>query len=276
MMRIRERLSMSRLGNETLLIERTEWFRWRGARYVVPLVVAIVIIGTWEFGVRTAGTPEYMLPAPSQVWRAFQMRWDTLLVDTLLTGAEAVAGFLMATAVAIVAAVVFAHSRLLRGSFMPYLIALKAVPLIAIAPMLILWLGNGLFSKAVMAGTISFFPVVVNLTQGLCSVPQERVELFRSLYANPFQVFFLLRIPNSLPYFVASLKISSTLSVVGAIVAEFSGANRGIGNVIMVAALRIDTPLLFCGIVLVSLLGIVLYYVIDAIGRKVVFWEKTA
>lgn len=269
---------MTRLGLDTLLADKADHLRRsRGVlRFVIPLLIAALLIGGWELWVHVSNTPEYLLPAPSRIWESFASRWQALLVDTALTAAEAVLGFVIATAAAALAAVLFAHSRILRDSFMPYLIALKAVPLIAIAPMLILWLGNGFVSKAVMAGTISFFPVVVNLTQGLYAVPEERLELFKSLSATPLQIFFRLRVPNSLPYFMAALKISSTLSVVGAIVAEFSGANRGIGNVILVAALRLDTPLLFCGIILVSLLGILLYYLIDWIGRVTVFWEKTA
>jgi NitT/TauT family transport system permease protein len=156
---------------------------------------------------------------------------------------------------------------------MPYLIGLKAVPLIAIAPLLVIWLGNGFISKAVMAATICFFPIVVNLTRGLREVPEEQMDLMKSLGASGTQIFFTVRVPNSLPFLFAALKITSTLSVVGAVVAEFSGANQGVGYAIMVAALRTDTPLMFTGIILASLLGMLLYYAIEFIEPFFVKWE---
>jgi NitT/TauT family transport system permease protein len=124
-----------------------------------------------------------------------------------------------------------------------------------------------------MVATICFFPVVVNLTRGLRDIPEEQLDLMRSLGASSTQLFFKVRVPNSLPYLFAALKIASTLSVVGAIVAEFAGANEGIGYVILVAALRTDTPLTFCGIILASILGMLLYYALEFIEPRIIDWE---
>lgn len=244
------------------------------ATSVVPLAFLVVVLVVWEVLARWRQVPEYLLPTPSQIATVFAEHAASLLKDTGITALEALIGFVLATITSAFVAVVFTYSRPLYNTLMPYLIGLKAVPVVAMAPLLVLWLGNGFVSKAVMAAVICFFPVVVNLTSGLRDVDEDQIELMRSLSASRAQIFWTLRVPHSLPYLFAALKIASTLSVVGAIVAEFSGANSGIGYVILVAALRIDTPLLFCGIVLASLLGLLLYYVIEAVEHRTVFWNE--
>jgi NitT/TauT family transport system permease protein len=240
---------------------------------LIPLLFVAVGLFAWELLVTSWSIPQYLLPAPSAVLGEFARRPWGLLYDFYITGAEAVAGFAIAVIFASTVAVIFSHSRVIYDSVMPYLIGLKAVPLIAIAPLLVIWLGNGFISKAVMAATICFFPIVVNLTRGLREVPEEQMDLMKSLGASGTQIFFTVRVPNSLPFLFAALKITSTLSVVGAVVAEFSGANQGVGYAIMVAALRTDTPLMFTGIILASLLGMLLYYTIEFIEPFFVKWE---
>lgn len=241
-------------------------------RLMPPLFIAFGLF-IWELLVARLNVPQYLLPAPSAIWGEFVRRPSGLLYDFYITGAEAVAGFAIALLFAGTVAVLFAHSRVVYDSVMPYLIGLKAVPIIAIAPLLVIWLGNGFISKAVMAATICFFPIVVNLTRGLRKIPDEQLELLKSLGATRLQIFLTVRVPNSLPFLFAALKIASTLSVVGAIVAEFSGANQGIGYAILVAALRTDTPLMFTGIILASLQGMLLYYTIEFIEPFFVKWE---
>ena len=238
-----------------------------------PVIVGSLVIGLWELVVRVNEVPQYLLPAPSVVWSSFRLHFASLMMDTAITAAESLLGFLMATVFACGFAVVFAHSRASHDALMPYLIGLKAVPVVAMAPLLVIWFGNGFVGKSVMAAVVCFFPVVVNLTRGLRDVPPGQLELMQTLSASRRQIFVTVRIPNSLPYFFAALKIASTLSVVGAIVAEFSGANRGIGYVILIAALRIDTPMLFSAIVLASLLGLLLYYSLESLEHRVLSWR---
>lgn len=247
----------------------------RRCRHLVSPVVALGGIAVWELLVSAWQMPQYLLPAPSAIWQVLAKNTGTLSFDIAITGLESIVGFGFAILFASGAAIIFAHSRTMYDTLMPYLIGLKAVPIIAIAPLLVIWLGNGFISKAVMSATICFFPIVVNLTRGLRDVPEDQIDLMKSLSANRTQLFLMVRVPNSLPYLFAALKIASTLSVVGAIVAEFAGANRGIGYVILVAALRIETPLLFCGILLASLLGVLLYYAFEFIESRVVFWGAT-
>lgn len=243
-------------------------------RYIIFGIVLFGFIGLWELIIFVTKIPQYLFPSPSSIFTIFIKHIGSLSLDLMITGLESFVGFIIAIIFAGGISILFTYSKRLYNVFMPFLIGIKAVPLIAIAPLLVLWLGNGFLSKAVMASTICFFPIVVNLTRGFRDIPEDQVELMISLSANKSQIFKMIRLPNSLPYFFAALKITSTLSVVGAIVAEFAGANQGIGYVILVAALRIDTPLLFCGIILASLLGLVFYYVLEFIEERVVFWRS--
>ena len=148
------------------------------------------------------------------------------------------------------------------------------MPIVAIAPLLIVWFGNGLLPKVIVAAIISFFPVVVNTTKGLRSVDAEAFDLFDSMSATQSQVFFKLRVPSALPYLFAALRISSTLAVIGAIVGEFSGADRGLGFFIMISSHRLETVDMFVGILLSSLLGILFFYGIALLEKVIVPWEK--
>lgn len=242
---------------------------------IVPFVFFLTCIVLWELLVTAYKVPQYLFPAPSAIWQGFLKSYWSLTYDVIITAVESLVGFIVSIVFAGGIAIFFSHSRTVHDTFMPYLIGLKAVPIIAIAPLLVIWMGNGFLSKAVMVATICFFPIVVNLTRGFREIPEDQIDLFKSLGANRSQIFLMVRVPNALPYLFAALKIASTLSVVGAIVAEFAGANQGIGYVILVAALRIDTPLLFCGIILASVLGLLLYYGLELIESRVLFWEKS-
>ena len=245
----------------------------RGRRLAPVLVGGGVALGAWAGAVRLFDIPPYLLPAPQAVGARLISDWRLLVTDFSLTALEATAGFVLASVSSFCVAALFVHYRPARAAVMPYLIGLKAVPLIAMAPLLVLWLGNGLISKVAMAALVCFFPVVVNLARGLSDVPPEQLELMTILSATRRQVFTHIRLPNSLPYLFAALKIASTLAVVGAIVAEFSGANGGIGYLILIAALRLDTDMLVGGILLATLLGLLLYYAVEAIERRVVYWR---
>jgi NitT/TauT family transport system permease protein len=213
----------------------------------------------WEATVKLLSIKEYLIPAPSKIAAMIASDWSSLLRDTGLTMLEAILGFLLANVLSIAIAVGFCHSRWFERSFYPYTIALKSIPVIAIAPLLVLWLGYGIWGKVVMAAIISFFPLVVNATLGLKSVDPEALDLMHSLSASRFQILLKLRFPTALPHIFSALKISSALAVVGAIVGELTGAKRGIGFLILMASYNVDTPLLFSAIVAASLGGILFF-----------------
>lgn len=243
-------------------------------RILPALVFIILVIGAWELVVRLFSIPEYLLPPPSAVFQRLAEANQVLLAHTGYTALESALGFLLGSAFGILLAIAFVHSRTLELGVYPYAIALKTVPIVAIAPLLVVWCGNGILPKVIVSAIISFFPVVVNTTKGLRSIDPEAFDLFDSMSASKTQVFFKLRVPSSLPYLFAALRISSTLAVIGAIVGEFSGADRGLGFFILISSYRLETVDMFVGILLSSLLGIGFFYGIAFIERIVVPWEQ--
>ncbi len=236
-----------------------------------PLAFMLVLLLAWEAAVRLAGVPAYLLPAPSAILKSIEM---SLLENTLVTFTEALAGFALASLIAFGAALLFVQSRLLERGLFPVAIALKTTPLVAIAPLLVLWMGTGWWSKIAAAALICFFPVLVNTVKGLKAADAECYELFRSMNASRWQEFRKLRIPYCLPYLFSALKISSSLAVVGAIVGEFVGATRGLGYLIMVSSSHLDTDILFSAIFASALSGIVLFQILGWLERRVIFWQR--
>ncbi len=242
-------------------------------RVIGPIAVLFLFLIGWEGVVRLWEIPEYLVAPPSAIFRYSVDNLGDLSGHFLITMTEAAAGFLLGSSVGFLLAVGFSHSRTLEYSLYPYMIALKAVPIVALAPLLVLWFGNGIPGKVVMAALICFFPVIVNVAIGLRAVDPGLHELFRSLAASRSQIFFKLRLPSSLPYLFASFRIGSTLSVVGAIVGEFSGARSGLGYLMVVSVYQLETPALFAGIVAASLGGIAFFYLIVWLESLFVHWE---
>jgi NitT/TauT family transport system permease protein len=224
----------------------------------------------WEGVVRAAGVPAYLLPAPSAILASMD---GALLVHTWATFTEALAGFALASAAAFAAALAFVRSRTLEQGLFPVAIALKTTPLVAIAPLLVLWMGTGWTSKVMAAALICFFPVLVNSVKGLKAAEMEHFELFQAMHATRSQEFRKLRVPYCLPYLFAALKISSSLAIVGAIVGEFVGSTRGLGYLIMVSSAHLDTDVLFSAIFASALSGIALFQVVSWCERRIVFWQ---
>jgi NitT/TauT family transport system permease protein len=189
-----------------------------------------------------------------------------------ITAFESIVGLSLGVAFGVLLAVIFVYSKTVEMSMYPYAIALKSVPIVAIAPLLIVWFGNGLLPKIIIAAIISFFPVVVNTTKGLRSIDAEAYDLFDSLSASRSQLFFKLRVPTSLPYFFAALRISATLAVIGAIVGEFAGSDKGLGFLILISSHRLETVDMFVGILLSSALGLLMFYAMAAIEMWLVPW----
>jgi len=241
---------------------------------MIPAAFFVAACCLWEAIVRLAQVPLYILPPPSAILSEIVEQNLSLLKHTGVTMIEAIAGFAAANLIAFALAVVFAHSRILEKGLYPYAIALKTTPVVAIAPLLVLWLGTDMRSKMVTSALICFFPVLVNATRGLRAVNEEALDLFESLAATRWQVFRLLRLPNSLPYLFSALKISSSLSVIGAIVGEFVGANSGLGYLILVSSYHLETPALFAAVVAAAISGIAFFGVVSWVERKVLVWQE--
>lgn len=243
-------------------------------RFLYPIALIVLIILLWEGVVVLFDIAEYLIPKPSIILLQFIKKFPALLSHIYVTTLESVLGFILGSCLGIILAVAFTYSNTLEQSLYPYTIALKSIPIVAISPLLIVWFGNGITPKIIVSAIITFFPVVVNMTKGLNSIDKDAFDIFDSMSATKLQVFFKLRLFNSLPYLFAALKMSATLSVTGAVVGEFSGSDKGLGYYILISSHRLETVDMFIGIILSSLLGVALFYTIVILERLIIPWEK--
>ncbi|MBW2981637.1 ABC transporter permease [Candidatus Woesearchaeota archaeon] len=240
----------------------------------IPVLFSGGVLVIWELLVLIFNVPEYLVPKPTRIISEIVTNFNSLLGHTGITMLEAFVGFIIANILGFIIGVIFAHSKTAEKGFYPYVIALKTTPIIAMAPLLVLWFGTSLISKIVAAAVICFFPILVSTVKGLRIVDEDSLKLFKSYYADKWQIFTRLRLPNSLPYIFSALKISTGLAVVGAVVGEFVGANRGIGYVILVSSYHLETVRMFAAIIMSALGGLVFFWLISLIEKKIIFWNE--
>jgi len=242
---------------------------------LVPLVLVVFVAG-WEGIVRAWQVPEFLVPAPSAIGRALMAGLTSrLYLDHFgVTLYESLLGFVIAAAAGIAFGTVIAQFRVVEQTLYPYLVALQTLPKIAIAPLLIIWLGFGLTSKVVIAALVAFFPILVNVIVGLKTVDASKLDLMRSLDASRWQTFRYVTFPNALPFVFAGLDIAIVFSVLGAIVGEFVGSQRGLGNLILQFHTSLDVAGMFAVLLLLAVLGVGLHLAIQAIQRRVIFWAQ--
>jgi NitT/TauT family transport system permease protein len=238
---------------------------------LIPMGFILGALVIWEFAVKLLEVPAYILPPPTTIFAAIN---GDLFIDLGVTLVEALSGFAIASVCAFVVALLFVRSPMMEKGLFPIAITLKTTPLVAIAPLLVLWMGTGWWSKITAAALICFFPVLVNTVKGLKAADAEYYELFRSMRASQRQEFNKLRIPYCLPYLFSALKISSSLSIVGAVVGEFVGATQGLGYLIMVSSAHLDTDILFSAIFAAAAAGIVLFHTIGWLEQRIIFWQR--
>lgn len=229
----------------------------------LQVIGGCVLLGLWETLTRGLHVPEFILPRFSTLVIEFWRFPGFFLNGMFATTLESCAGLLFGGLAAYLLAVVFSFSTLLKHLFYHWFIALKTVPIIAISPMIVIWVGSGMLSKVLMASIITFFPILVNTLQGFYNITDNQRNLFKSLNATFWQTFLRLRIPMSMGYFFTGLKIASPLSTIGAIVAEFSGANEGLGYIILKSSWESNTRALMVAVLLSSIMGIGLYKLIE-------------
>lgn len=238
----------------------------------IPVVFITAIFAVWEFVVRIFAIPEYLLPAPSVIVVDLAQNFNSLIYHAGITLTEAFLGFVIANLLGVLVAIAFSRSKTLEKGLYPFAIALKTTPIIAMAPLLILWFGNGIASKVVAAAFVSFFPAIVNTTKGLRSIDVEALDLFKSISASKWQIFSKLRFPTALPYIFSALKISTSLAIIGAIVGEFVGSNQGIGFIILVSSYHLEIVRMFSAVIVAALTGIVFFGIISFLEKRIVFW----
>lgn len=242
-------------------------------RSLLPLAVFVGIIAVWQLSCMVFGIPIYIVPAPSDVWVSLTANWSLLLTNTWPTALESVLGFLLGNLVAIVLAVLFVHWKSAERALMPVAVFVRTIPIVAVAPVLVIMLGTGYAPKIAIAALISFFPTLVNMVRGLESVDNQSLELLRVLSASRSEVFWKVRTYASLPYLFSSLKISATSSVIGAIVAEWIGSQSGLGFLIIQATYNFNTPLLYATMTVASVMAVIFFGLIGLIERLVVTWD---
>ena len=236
------------------------------------LVFAFVLV-LWEAGVRLSGVKEYLLPPPSTVWTEFLKRYDIVMLGAIVTTKEIIAGYFLAIAVSIPLALSVAYSRFMEEAVYPSVVFLQIVPKIAIAPLFIIWFGFGFTPKLLLVFLLSFFPIVAASIAGFKSIDPEIMDFARTTGAGAWKMFLKIRLPHALPDIFTGLKVGAALSATAAVVAEFVASDRGLGYLLLQYNGNLDTPMVFAIIVLLSLIGIIIYYVVEAVERFTIPWH---
>jgi len=248
--------------------------RWRAR--LPAIAAAIGLLALWQAVVGVFGIPTYIAPSPLDVVRTFISEGDILIKNFWPTLMEALLGFVAGNGVAILLAIWFVHRRTAERAFYPIAVFINTIPIIAIAPILVLIFGNGYAPKIVIAGLICFFPTLVNMVRGLKAVSPAMLDLMRVLSATKPEVFWKVRLQSSLPFLFAALKIASTTCVIGAIVGEWIGSNFGLGALIIEATYNFRSPLLDATVFVCAGLAVTLFSLVSYAERKTIRWKSSA
>ena len=246
---------------------------WAARNGPVLAIFAILFV-LWELAVWLFQVPDFVLPAPSVIVAKIIATWQLMLVNAFVTAKEIVLGFGMSVAIGIPLAVLVVYSRTFERVAFPFMVSLQTIPKVALAPILVMWLGYGILPKVMVAFLISFFPIVIAAVVGMRSAEKEMIYLVQSMGANELTTFLKIRLPRALPSIFGGLKIGMGQAVVGATVGEFIAAEHGLGYLQLISQVRLDTPLLFAAVVVLSLLGVVLFKAVAVAERFALPWNR--
>lgn len=243
--------------------------------WLVALSILIVLV-VWQLVAMFAGFPAFILPSPGMVGTRFiqAIADGSLIRNTAVTLGEVLAGLVLGVSVASFLGYLLARSLKLERLLSPYIVASQSIPVVAIAPLLVIWFGPGLFSKVLICALIVFFPVLVNTVVGVRSVPEDLRDLMRSLQATRWQTLRYLELPAALPVFLGGLRIGATLSVIGAVVGEFVGAKSGLGFLVNVGRGIYDTSLVFVAVFTLIALALILYGLVSLVEKRLLKWQQ--
>ena len=230
----------------------------------------------WEFAVKYFEVPEYLLPAPSAIIASlhFGITSGIYVSNFLVTFSETIVGFLIAATAGITLGILISQFAIVERLVYPYIVSLQSLPKIAIAPLIIVWLGYGFSSKVVVSATVAFFPVLVNVIAGMKSADSDQLDLMRSLKASRWQILKMVLFPTALPFIFAGLNIAIIFAVLGAIVAEFVGSQAGLGNLILTYNANLDIAAVFACLIILGCMGTTLHALMRWLERRMIFWTK--
>jgi NitT/TauT family transport system permease protein len=245
-------------------------------RFTSILISILSFLLVWHLITRYSRIPNFILPSPLSVWTRFlkAINDGSLLYHTWITLLEIILGLLAGVVFATVVGYLLAKSRSLERVLSPYLVASQAIPVVAIAPLLVIWLGEGILSKVVICALIVFFPVLVNTIVGVRAVPTALYDLMNSLHATRAQILWKVEVPASLPVFLGGLRIGATLSVIGAIVGELVDAEEGLGFLLQLGDFQYDTPMVFVSVFTLIGLALMLYGIVTMLEKRFLMWQN--
>jgi len=240
---------------------------------IEPVIFFAVLLILWKVLVELIQVPAFILPPPGDLWTSFIKKLPILGHHSLITFVEAGGGFALSLVLGVTFAIAVVYSRHLQNTLYPLIVILYAMPKSAFAPLMVIWVGYGLTSKIAIAFLVAFFPIVVNTVVGLKEVEPELLELARINRGTQFDVFKKIRLPNSIPFMFAGIKVAIVLSVTGAIVAEFVAANEGLGYLVLQANYSLDTAFALVVLLILAVLSLALFWLIEIIQKKVAPWS---
>lgn len=240
-----------------------------------PIASLVVCVIFWKLSITWFDLPTYMMPTPESVVQVLVGRFGMLMEHTWITTLETLLGFLLSVAIGVPLALMIVWSRLIEQTVYPILVISQSVPKVALAPLLLVWIGFGIETKVVVAVLIAFFPVVISTVVGLKGVPRDMIDLGRSMALGPIPMFFKIRLPQALPSVFGGLKVSITLAVVGAVVGEFVGADRGLGYLILLSSGQLQMDIMFAAIVLLVVVGVALFAMVQWAEHVMLPWHTS-
>ena len=249
--------------------------RWLIHPATRPFWLILILLVLWDLGIRLFKIPPYLVPNPLSVVKQLGPERPMLLREALPTLYATLGGFALSAIVGVPIAMWIAYSRVVESFVYPLLVFSQSIPKVAIAPLFVVWFGFGVVPKVIAAFLLGFFPVVVSTVQGFKSIEPDVIDLARSMGANPLKIFIKFRLPQAMPAIFSGLKVSVTLAVVGAVVGEFVGSNSGLGYVLQKANGTFDLPLMFAALFILSMIGVLLFLVIELVERWLMPWHAS-
>lgn len=260
---------MKRFANIGSLKWISRWFNG-----LLPVSVVLMALVVWEVSVYLFKVPAWILPAPTEVFVTLIQDGPLIMYHSLTTIKESVTGLLLATGTAVTLAVVMDSSRWVRKAFYPLLITSQTIPIIALAPLFLIWFGYGMLPKVLIVALVCFFPIAVNVSDGFREVNPEMMKLMKANGAKGRHIFWKVKLPSSLPFFFSGMRIAATYSVMGAVIGEWLGGSRGLGIQLVRAAQSYRTDLLFAVIVVIVLLSLLVFFIVEMLSRVMMPWNN--